>query len=79
MLSDAVAGLFTKLGPAVLITHSASGLPGWLTQTKSDDVKAVVSYEPVGRVLAEGEVPAPITTEGGPITGTPISPPISRS
>ena len=31
-------------GPAVLISHSASGLPGWLTQIKSPNVKAIVSY-----------------------------------
>jgi len=37
-------------------------------------VKAVVSYEPVGWVFPEGEVPAPIPTQGGPITGSPISP-----
>ena len=55
---SAQAALFDKIGPAVLITHSASGGPGWRTAIRSQNVKAVVSYEPVGFVFPEGEVPA---------------------
>jgi hypothetical protein len=53
----AVAALFEKIGPGVLITHSASGYLGWLAALKNDDIKAVVSYEPVRFVFPEGEVP----------------------
>lgn len=74
LISDAVAALFGKIGPAVLVSHSASGLPGWLTRTKSDNVKAIVSYEPVGWVFPTGEVPAAIATGGGAISGNAIPP-----
>jgi hypothetical protein len=54
---SAQAALFDKIGPAVLITHSASGGPGWYTAIRSGNVKAVVAYEPVGFVFPQGEVP----------------------
>jgi hypothetical protein len=72
LLSDGVAAVFARIGPAILVTHSAGGLPGWLTQIKSSNVKAIVAYEPVGWVFPEGEVPAPIPTTGGPITGNSV-------
>ena len=72
VLSNAVAALFAKIGPAVLVTHSASGLPGWLTKPKSENIRAIVSYEPVGWVFPAGEVPTPIPTAAGPITGSPV-------
>jgi hypothetical protein len=72
VMSDAVVALFDQIGPAVLLTHSASGLPGWLTAVGSEDVKAVVSYEPVGWAFPEGEVPAPMPTAGGDVSGSAI-------
>src|SRR6266571_23945 len=74
LVSDAVAALFAKIGPAVLVTHSASGLPGWLTKPKSESIRAIVSYEPVGWAFPQGEVPPPISTSGGPVSGTPVPP-----
>ncbi len=74
VLADAVAALFAKIGPAVLVTHSASGLPGWLTKPKSESIRAIVSYEPVGWAFPQGEVPPPISTSGGPVSGTPVPP-----
>lgn len=71
-VTDAAAALFAKIGPAILITHSASGVLGWITATKHDDVKAIVSYEPVGFVFPAEELPPPIPTSGGNVTGTPI-------
>jgi hypothetical protein len=56
--TDAVAALFGKVGPSVLVTHSASGILGWQTALKSDNVRAIVSYEPTVFVYPEGE-PAP--------------------
>jgi hypothetical protein len=70
--TDAVAALFSRIGPAILVTHSASGVLGWITATKNDDVKAIVSYEPVGFVFPAEALPAPIPTSGGNVTGTPI-------
>ena len=70
--SDAVAALFQKIGPAILVSHSAGGLPGWLTAPKAANVRALVSYEPVGCVFPEGELPPPIPTAGGDVSGTAI-------
>jgi len=72
VISDAVAALFEEIGPAVLLSHSASGFPGWLTATKSSKVKGIVSYEPVGWTFPEGEAPAPIATAGGTVSGGTI-------
>ena len=60
LVTDAGAALFEEIGPAVLVTHSASGVYGWLTAINSRKVKAVVSYEPVAMVFPDGEVPPPI-------------------
>jgi hypothetical protein len=71
--TDAPAALFDKIGPAVLLTHSASGVLGWVTATKSRNVRAVYAYEPVTQVFPEGMVPDPVPSGPlGPITGTPI-------
>lgn len=68
--TDAVAALFDKIGPAVLITHSASGILGWQTALKSDNVKAIVSYEPTVFVFPEGE-PAPPPGFAAPVPVPP--------
>ena len=34
VVTDPVAALFDQIGPAVLLTHSASGVLGWITATK---------------------------------------------
>jgi hypothetical protein len=69
---NAVSALYDKIGPAVLITHSASGILGWLTGAKNDNVKAIYSYEPVGCAFPTGEVPAPVPTSGGSVTASEI-------
>lgn len=74
--SDAVAALFSKIGPAILVTHSHSGGMGWRTAIKSQSVRAVVSYEPESNfVFPEGEVPPPMQSSGGPLeaVGVPLS------
>lgn len=66
--TDAVAALFTQIGPAILVTHSHSGGMGWKTVVKSSKIKAIVSYEPgSGFLFPEGEVPAPIASSAGPL------------
>src|SRR5262249_29859064 len=72
LLTDAVAALFDKIGPAVLLTHSASGRLGWLTAIKSENVKAIVCYETGAFVFPEGEVPPPIVTPRGTTEGQPV-------
>ena len=69
----AVAALFAKIGPGVLVTHSQSGGPGWLTVMRSANVRAVVSYEPgSGFVFPEGEVPAPMPSLTGVLAGVAV-------
>ncbi|WP_372776401.1 alpha/beta fold hydrolase [Mangrovibacterium sp.] len=62
---DAVSTLFDKVGEGILITHSQSGGPGWLTAIKNDKIKAVVAYEPGGDyVFPEGAAPQGIKLAG---------------
>ena len=42
LATDAVGALFDEIGPAVLITHSASGVRGWQTALKRENVKAIL-------------------------------------
>lgn len=67
---DAVAALFEKIGPAVLITHSASGILGWQTALKSANVRAIVSYEPTVFLVPEGDPPPP----PGLVPALPVAP-----
>jgi hypothetical protein len=68
----AVSALYDKIGPAVLLTHSASGILGWLTGAANEKVKAIYSYEPVQCAFPVGETPPPIPTSGGPVAGLSI-------
>jgi len=74
--SDAVAALFNKIGPGILVTHSQSGGPGWRTAIKSRSVRAIVAYEPGSNfIFPSGEVPPPMPSSGGLLeaVGTPLS------
>jgi len=76
VISDAVSELFNKTGQGILVTHSQSGGPGWLTAIKNQQVKAIVAYEPGSNfVFPEGEVPPPIQSSAGPLTaiGVPMT------
>lgn len=70
---EAVSALVTKLGPAILVTHSHAGGQGWLTAIKNQNVRAIVSYEPgSGFVFPEKEVPAPIESSAGALQAVGI-------
>jgi hypothetical protein len=70
---EAVSALFTKIGSAILVTHSHSGGMGWLTAIKNQNVKAIVSYEPgSGFLFPEGEVPAPMPSSGGTLEAVAV-------
>ena len=74
--SDAVAALFNKIGPGILVTHSHSGGMGWLTAIKSRNVRAIVAYEPGSNfIFPNGEVPSPMLSSAGPFeaNGVPLS------
>ncbi|MBG8555081.1 alpha/beta hydrolase [Hymenobacter guriensis] len=76
VMTAAASALFTKIGPAILVTHSHSGGMGWLTAVNSPNVKAIASYEPgSGFLFPEGEVPAPMPSSGGTLeaVGVPMA------
>jgi hypothetical protein len=71
--AKAIAALFDKIGPGILVTHSHSGGMGWRTAIKSQNVRAIVSYEPgSGFVFPEGEVPPPVPSSGGAIAAAAV-------
>ncbi|EJT05266.1 alpha/beta fold hydrolase [Rhizobium sp. CCGE 510] len=73
VVSNAVAKLFEKIGPGILFTHSQSGGPGWLTAIKSDNVKAIVAFEPGSSfVFPAGEVPADMPSAFDTLKGVPV-------
>jgi hypothetical protein len=63
--TDALAVLLSEIGPSVVVTHSSTGIRGWITGIKSDKVAAIVSYEPGAVVFPEGEVPPAIPRADG--------------
>jgi pimeloyl-ACP methyl ester carboxylesterase len=65
LISSQLAALLEKTGPSVLVTHSQSGMFGWLTAIKSPNVMAIVSYEPGEYVFPEGQVPFTIPLYSG--------------
>lgn len=66
--SDAATALFDKIGPAILVTHSRSGGPGWRTAIQSPNVRAIVSYEPGSNfIFPQGEAPQPMANSRGPL------------
>jgi hypothetical protein len=73
VISDAVAALFAKIGQGILVTHSQSGGPGWLTAIKSQNVKVVIAFEPGSNfVFPEGEVPQPMPSTFDTLQGVPV-------
>lgn len=69
VISDAMAALFDKTGPAILFSHSQAGGPGWLTAIKSANVKGIVALEPgSGFIFPEGEAPEAMPSAAGPLT-----------
>src|SRR5580704_9931804 len=73
IISRALVALLDKIGPAILVTHSQSGLFGWLAGSRSPNVKGIISYEP-GFVFPQDEMPAPIPLyRGTQVAGTPVT------
>jgi hypothetical protein len=74
VVADSVSALFGRIGPGILVTHSQSGGPGWLTAIKNRNVKAIVAFEPGSNfVFPEGEVPPPMTNAFDTLQGVPVS------
>lgn len=73
VVSDGVAAIFRKIGPGILFTHSQGGGPGWLTAIKSENVKAIVAFEPGSSfVFPQGEVPPAIPSAFDTVEGTAV-------
>lgn len=54
MDTDRMVTLLQRIGPAILVTHSASGPDGWLVADRCPDlVKAIVAIEPMGPPFAD--------------------------
>lgn len=54
MEADRLARLLDRIGPAILLTHSASGPVGWLVADRRPGlVKAIVAVEPMGPPFAD--------------------------
>ena len=63
--SDAITSLFNKIGPAILVTHSHSGGMGWRTAIKSQNVRAIVAYEPGSNfIFPNNDAPPPMPSSG---------------
>jgi hypothetical protein len=69
VVTDGVKALFDRIGPAVLLTHSASGILGWATGIKSSHVRAIYAYEPTDYVFPDTELPPAL----GSIAPHPVS------
>ena len=73
VVSDGVAALFKKIGPGILFTHSQGGGPGWLTAIKSENIRAIVAFEPGSSfIFPEGEVPPPIPSAFDTVQGAAV-------
>ena len=54
MDADRLAHLLDRIGPAVIVTHSASGSDGWLVaDRRPEKVVAIVAIEPMGPPFAD--------------------------
>ena len=62
VIVNAITALFEKIGPAILMTHSNSGQYGWLTRIKSQNVRAIIAYEPATFTFPSDALPAETAT-----------------
>lgn len=68
VISDALAALYDRIGPGILVTHSQGGGPGWFAAMKSRNIRAVVAYEPGSNfTFPEGELPPVIDNRFSPL------------
>ena len=77
IISDAIVDLYDKAGAGILITHSQGGGPGWKTAIKSQQVCAIVAYEPGSFLFPAGEVPPEMPTTS-PFAVKPVGIPLDE-
>lgn len=74
VISDAMSALFSRVGPAILFTHSQGGGPGWLTAIKNSNVRAIVAFEPgSGFIFPEGGLPPAMPSAAGTLSPEAVS------
>lgn len=64
VITASLVALLDKIGPAILVTHSQSGIHGWMTRFKSDKVKGIITFEG-GYVFPENRMPPAMQTCAG--------------
>jgi pimeloyl-ACP methyl ester carboxylesterase len=64
VIVDSIVALLDRIGPAILVTHSQSGIYGWLARFRSNNVKGIITFEG-GYTFPEGEVPPPLANCAG--------------
>lgn len=73
VVSSGVSAAINRVGDCILVTHSMGGGVGWFAALQSPGVKAIVAYEPGSNfVFPEGEVPEPMPSSGGPLSGVSV-------
>lgn len=71
MDADRLARLLDRIGPAVVVTHSASGPDGWLVADRRPElVRAIVAVEPMGPPF--GDTPGIGSLDWG-LTAAPVT------
>lgn len=74
---SALAAVFDRTGPGIAVTHSQGGGIGWDARLKSDNIRAIVCYEPGSNFpFPEGEVPPTLPSAAGPLE--PLSVPLAE-
>ena len=71
---DSLVALLNRIGPAILMTHSQSGIYGWLARFQSPNLKGIITFEG-GYTFPAGEVPAPLPTCAGTLLAQGTSSP----
>ncbi len=68
----AINALADKIGGGILVTHSAAGYPGWKAAIHNNNIKGIAAYEPGGYVFPENEMPDPMESLTGTLSGIPV-------
>jgi pimeloyl-ACP methyl ester carboxylesterase len=76
VIVDALVALLNRIGPAILVTHSQSGIYGWLARVASPNVKGIITFEG-GYAFPAGAVPPPLPRCNGDLIAQGSSMPVA--